>query len=328
MTPQRPPNPARRRRGFTLVEMLVAAMLTAMLLGSVSMTLSRLSRAKNTCKSRLEAYMRADLALNLIRRDVASLIRSDDLFDTRFLLNDYVVSTSIGDLDRDELLIFNTRMRPIRNIDFNGEGIEYETQYRVTGEGAGTMLWQRRDAVPDEYSEAGGMATPLVRNLISLNIEAYDGRQWWNSWDSDADGIPHAVRISVIASGARPDEPAYETVHAVLSTAVAIDRARPPADLFQLTEEEIAYYEDRVLIDPSIATPVTNPAGAAGAGGAGSPLGASGPTGPGGGPGGVGTTGPGGPGGQPPSPVPSAIGNTGNPRPPGGGRPRTDGGTQ
>jgi uncharacterized membrane protein YgcG len=203
------------RRAFTLVEVMVAGVITALVLGSVSGSLAQLGRAKNTCKQRLEAYLRADAAMNVLRRDIISVVRSDDLFDTRLLLYHDIVSTPVGDVDRDEILIFNTRLRPVRDIStFTGEGMEYETQYRVEEDEFGPALWQRRDTLPDEYLQGGGMIKPAVENIVGLAIEAYDGDKWYEEWDSDYDGLPLAV----------------------LRTAVPIDRVLQPKDHFEAEE--------------------------------------------------------------------------------------------
>jgi type II secretory pathway pseudopilin PulG len=265
-----------RRRGFTLVELIVAGLLTAMLLGTISVTLGQLARAKSTCKERLDAHLRADLALNTIRRDLASLIRSEDLFYCQFMLTDQYVGSPDGDLDRDELLIFNTRFRAIRDIDFNGEGSEFETQYRVGEEGGSTMLWVRRDAFPDKYPTGGGLATPLVRNIISFNIEAFDGDKWWDNWDSDWDGLPHAIRITVIGSGARPEQDPEDAVVSVMRTVVAVDRVVPPADRYRIPEEDLEEADLRVLIDPKIRQDPNNPGGNGAGSGLGSTAGAGG----------------------------------------------------
>jgi type II secretion system protein J len=228
-----------RRRAFTLIEVMVAGIITAMVLGSISMTLSQLGKAKSVAKERLDTFLRADMALNTIRNDVVSIIRADDLFYTRLLLYDDLVGSPAGDLDRDELLVFNTRLRPVRNIDnFNGEGQEYETQFRVEEDDAGAALWQRRDTMPDEYPLGGGMITPMVEGIIGLRIEAYDGNQWFEEWDSDIRGLPHAVLIEVTASGYRNAEEMYDTAIATLRTVVAIDRVLPPRDIFDAEEQE------------------------------------------------------------------------------------------
>jgi prepilin-type N-terminal cleavage/methylation domain-containing protein len=226
------------RRGFTLVEVVVATMLVAFVLGSLAMSMGQLGRAKETSRLRLDAYLRADAAMSAIRRDIASVVRSDDLFWTRLLIRSMVVKSPIGDLDRDDLLVFNTRLRAVYDLDFNGEGMQYETQYRIFENDEGAILRQRRDAVPDDYPLAGGIDTPSVEGIIGLRFEAYDGIEWRDDWDSDELGLPLAVRITLISSGARNGADLYDAPIAVLRTTVTIDRVIPPSDLFRPDEDE------------------------------------------------------------------------------------------
>ena len=240
-------NPAPHRRAFTLVEVIVAGVITALVLGSMSLSISQLGRAKNTCKERLDAYLRADSALNALRSDIACIIRTDDLFYTRFLLYDDVINTPAGSMDRDELLIFNTRLKPVRNIDnFNGEGLEYETQYRIGMDDLGPVLWQRRDPLPDEYLYGGGMATPLVEGILGLAIEAYDGTEWFDEWDSDIVGLPLAVRVTIIASGHRDESDIFSSHMVTLRTVVPILRVLPPRDILEAEHEDIEEIEQEI----------------------------------------------------------------------------------
>lgn len=232
--------PGRLRRhaaGFTLVELLVAGVITAFVLGSVSMSLSQLGRAKNTSKVRFDAFIRADSALNLLRKEIVSVTRSDDLFYSRLLLNNDSVKIGHEQFDRDEILVFNTRLHPLRNIDFGGEGFEYESQFRIADDDLGPMLWARHDHMPDEYPEGGGKATPEVEGIISLAMEAYDGYAWYDEWDSDNQGLPLAVRITVVSSGHRGPDDIYTAPRAVLRTIVSIDRVMSPKDLFKIADE-------------------------------------------------------------------------------------------
>lgn len=219
------------RRSFTLVELIVAGVITAFVLGTVSASLSNLARAKSSSRQRLEAYLRADSALERIRRDVVSIVRHDDLFFTRFVLLDQAYDTPAGRMDRDEMLLFSNRLRQLRSLNYNGEGTEYETQYRVMEDDYGNpTLWQRRDPFPDEYPRGGGLATPVTDSVVGLSIEAYDGFQWQSEWDSDFDGLPHAVRIIVTASGEDGDEDVYEAPFAILRTVVSVDRILLPRE--------------------------------------------------------------------------------------------------
>jgi hypothetical protein len=134
------------------------------------------------------------------------------------------------DLARDEVLVFNGRLEPLGEIDYNGEGGEYETQYRIDEDDYGVALWQRRDAVPDEWPDGGGVATPLAEGLVSLEIRAYDGQEWYDEWDSDLDGLPWGFQISVTAIGTEDGslDDADPATMATLRTHVAVDRIVPP----------------------------------------------------------------------------------------------------
>jgi len=179
--------------------------------------------------------------LREIRANLISLTRSDDLFDCQFYLTDGVQRTAIGEVDRDEVLFFNTALRPVRDIDYNGEGLEYETQYRVEDDSLGPALWHRRDPVPDQYTFGGGQASPLVEGIVGLSFEAYDGFEWLSEWRSDDQGLPKAVRITLIASGHRMGEDPYEdTSFTTLRTVVPFDRVTPLQEYLLPSEEELA----------------------------------------------------------------------------------------
>lgn len=294
-----PVQPDAARRAFTLVEVMVALIITAFVLGAIFLSLGQMTKARAASRERMIAHVRADTALNALRRDLVSVIRSDDLFWTRLRITDSIGQAAFGRVDRDELLLFNTRLRPIRESRDYGEGIEYETQYRVVDEPGGPVLWQRRDAIPDEYPDGGGVVLPVVEGVAGVNFEAFDGESWLNTWESDFSGLPYAVRITVTVP---VTDSAYDRP-VVLRTVVSIDRVLPPFDTGLLEETDEA---------SDTGTGTTPPANQGGAGGAGGTGGAGG-GGTGGGrpvivPGGGGRR-PGGAGG----------GGTGGGRGPGGG---------
>jgi len=269
------------RRGFTLIELLLAGLIVAMIVGAVGFSLAQVGRARNTARVRLDAYLRADAALDTLRRDVQSLIRSDDLYLARVLLFDDTALTPAGSVERDELLVFSTRLQAVRPIEYNGEGGEYESQFRVFDDDMGPGLWQRRDPVPDEFPGSGGVASPVADGVLSLRIEAYDGDSWYDEWDSDVSGLPWAVRITVIASGAPIGSDAYaeEYPWVTLRTVVSIDRVPPPPPLEadeeldadfdgdgQTTEQEAAAASAASAAGVQLPQVISIPAGGAGGG--------------------------------------------------------------
>lgn len=220
----------RSERGFTVIELIVAIAIAAIVTAAVTSSISQLGRAREIARLRMSACRRATDALENIRRDVQSVLRSEDLFNTRFRLAPESIRTPAGEMDRDQMLLFNERLRPTRPLDYSGEGQEYETQYRIEVDADGPVLWRRRDAVPDRYEDAGGVAEPVGEGVIGVRFEAYDGSGWRQDWDSDSDGIPWAVRATVTASGARLGEDALQDPRSLVTmqTEIPIDRIEPP----------------------------------------------------------------------------------------------------
>ena len=216
--------------GFTLIELVVAGTIAAMVLMAVTFALAQLSKTRNIARERVEAFQRASMSIEALRRDIAALIRTDDLFDTRFLLTTREASSRTGGHERSDLLMFNISLRPLHPIDYQGEGREYETHYRVEDDELGSALWRRRDMAPDERPDGGGLAEPIADGVVGFLVEASDGDGGWRTeWDSDVDGVPKLVRITVTATGIPVGADSVNLTPDVdLRTVVAIDRLIAP----------------------------------------------------------------------------------------------------
>ena len=243
------------RRGFTMLEFILAGILLAMVLVAMGMAMQQVVKARNATRGRVDAHVRADAALRMIRRDLVSVLRREDLFYTRVLLTENWVVREGEQVSRDEILVFNNRMQATRDLQYNGDGMEFETHYRVEDDDLGPMLWQRRDPMPDAYPEGGGIVTPVVEGIMGLDIAAWNGIDWLDEWDSDEDGIPWAFRVTVTATGAAAGQPTANQPFATLRTVVPVDRSRMPLEVADARlAEEIA---DRFLLDPALLEDVT-----------------------------------------------------------------------
>jgi len=226
-----------KRRGFTLIELLVAGMMATIVLGAITLSLSQLGSSKAISRQRLEAYSRCDMAIRTMRKDIITTLRRGDLFDTRVLISDSSHRYQGEAVDNDELLLFDGTLRANKEIDFNGEGMEYETQFRIETNEVSSALWKRRDAILDDNPIGGGMATPISDGVIALQFEAFDGISWFAVWDSDEYGMPHALRLTVTATGMQSKEE-FDAPLVTLRTVVPLDRYQSPDDKLVLIAEE------------------------------------------------------------------------------------------
>lgn len=194
------------RSGFTLIEVLIATILIAIISGAIYVSVAQTMRARDRSQARAEASARAVAAADLIAADARSALRSADLLECRVL----ITRAGKAGAGRDGVLFFGHMRGPVRPTSNQAEGDECEVQFRVEPDpsplrasdgGERVALWRRVDPVTDEYPDAGGVAVALVDGLRSLTIQATaDGSAWVDDWDSDQSGMPHAVRIIVTAA--------------------------------------------------------------------------------------------------------------------------------
>lgn len=214
-----------RSRAFTLVELVVASLIGVMIAGATATALSQMFRVRTTSQARQQAFFRADGLLQRLELDAQSLVRDAELKFTRLR----ILSGGDPSNETDDLLMLSRSLRPIRSESEEGaEGGEYEVQYRIES-GA---FWRRVDAAFDEYQDGGGIATPIAGGAVSLSIQASDGNDWFDSWDSDTDGLPHAIRV--VATAKSDDGRATATSRRV----IAIDRVPIPPEPADTTQTD------------------------------------------------------------------------------------------
>jgi hypothetical protein len=187
------------------------------------MSLSQLLGLKGRSVAREQAFGRADAAAAGIARDLENALRDWNLSYTRVA----VIDSGEGDQAHDELMLLAHSPRRARPGTDTPEGGDYEVQYRIVplqSNPARQALWRRIDPSLDIAIDGGGIASAVVAGVTSLQIDACDSDAWYEAWDSDNDGLPHAVRVLVTAVS---DD---GKVTASARRVVAIDRVPVPID--------------------------------------------------------------------------------------------------
>ncbi len=214
--------PGFTRPAFTLAELIVATVMLGILVTASYIAVSQTIRARDKSQSRSDAFSRASAAADLIAADTSSALRDADLTDCRIA----IVREGKPGMGQDGLLLFSHLSHPVRAQTTQAEGEEAEVQFRVQpGEKQGTLtLWRRNDPVIDDVPDGGGVATALIDGVKGVKIEANNGTDWLDEWDSDNDGLPHAVRISVTGT----DDATKESI--VVRRVIALDRVPLPSE--------------------------------------------------------------------------------------------------
>lgn len=244
-------------RGLTLMELIVGILIVALVAGSTAFTVTRSAQASRAAESRERVREAAHLAADQVARDIAGVLRDGDLYYARVLLTPGEADVIYEDGRRernaaDELLIFTSAPLGARSsgrgqLGERSEGGEFEVQYRLAGQDAGEggrqysargrilvspdgapggILWRRIDPQPDDTPDGGGIVYPVMEGVVEFALEALNVDRWVTQWDSDRQGYPHAIRVTV-----RVVEPAIfgsPQREAVARRTVAIDRVPLP----------------------------------------------------------------------------------------------------
>src|SRR5262249_31110136 len=155
------------RPAFTLVELIVATVVGALVAGGAVVSMSQLLKVKARSLGRQQAFDRAEAAASRIAFDARCIVRHHDLKFGKV----QVIDRGSGDEARAELLMLIRTLRPVRGRDDAPESPEHEVQYRVIPGGPADprpALWRREDPVPDQYLDSGGVATPVVPGVRGL----------------------------------------------------------------------------------------------------------------------------------------------------------------
>lgn len=175
-------------RGFTLLELLIALSLLAILAAALYGTFFSLTKGREAATVAMEKRREIASTMDLLRREISgSLYRSSDI-RFRFVVED---RDSFG--------------RPASNLDFTAFTVPREDRgpfsdqaeiiYRSL-EKDGKLLLAREEK--DLYTLSTPVPYPQLSEMEGFLVECYDGSKWVRSWDTSLNGkLPKAVRITL-----------------------------------------------------------------------------------------------------------------------------------
>ena len=176
---------AQKNHGFTLLEVLLAVALSALLLATVYTTYFAIARTIDTTSETQELMETGRVLLEMIKRDVRGVTAG------RFPL----ISTT-QDLDGKPAadISFVTSAKSSTN-PFNLTRVGYSLVQDTQGE---PVLVRKEAKNPKDDFNTLGNAFEISRMVSSFQLSFYNGTEWVDQWDSRSTGkLPKQVRITL-----------------------------------------------------------------------------------------------------------------------------------
>jgi len=177
------------RRGFTLLETLVALALTAVLLGTLSRSLAGAARSRSAAGAESDRISAARTVLLRLAAEIEAAVPETGVAVDRELGEDWP----------------RLRLTSLVRSDPDRRSISYEVD-RTTG-----ALVRRERAAPAPDDDPPPEPLAVLSGVRRLAVRCFDGTEWRTHWDADA--LPRAVEISLgVDDGAGGTEELATTV--------------------------------------------------------------------------------------------------------------------
>ncbi len=208
------------RRGFTLLEIIVAVAITAAIGATIAAAFTSGFRAKELVESEAEQYRGLRTSLDRMVREIAAAFVSDRYDVRRYRDQSDRPTNFIGSRDR---LVFTSLAHQRLYADAK-ESDQMVVEYSVktsTKKGAHSQQDLMRRENPNVYGEdkmeRGGVEDVLLEDVKRIEFSYWDSDQkdWVNDWDTrkleKKSILPTRVRITLVRSDESGHEQRYTT---------------------------------------------------------------------------------------------------------------------
>lgn len=204
-----------RRRGFTLLEVMIALALVTILSGLVYASFHPTYEAKELVEKQADNYHGLRLAMGRMTREISQAFLSDRFDAKRYRERPtHFVGKHSGDKDTLRFTTFGHE----RLFEDAKESDQAVVEYRIDRDPedpSRDALIRRVNTVIDDRPEDGGRETVLATNIDGLLFEYWDVKKkdWVTEWDTNdraySTHLPERVRITILAKGDDGKEKKY-----------------------------------------------------------------------------------------------------------------------
>ncbi len=209
---------SRRVRGFTLMEVMVAVAITALMGTIVAMAFQTGLTAKETVETDADRYRQVRVSMNRMAREIGSAFVSDRYDPKRFRDQNDRPTNFVGERDR---LLFTTfaHQRLYTDVKESDQAVvEYFVEGSSDRNAAGRQDLKRRvNPNVGERMDRGGATDVLFEGVKSVEFAYWDSekKEWDDEWDTrrmeKKDILPTRVRVTVTAVDETGKEARYVT---------------------------------------------------------------------------------------------------------------------
>ncbi len=215
-------SPMVARRAFTLLEMLVATAVGAIVLLVINATFFSALRLNTTTSERLASDLELQRALGIVRRDLAGVMLPGTILagQLQTTLASSLTQGTYGDKVGPNFFT-NTGSVDGWNPYSEVQLVDYYLTAATDGSNTKTLVRAvTRNLLPAQSTTPD--LQPLLTRVADATIDFYDGTTWTSAWDSAATGtMPTAIRFQVTLAAHDTNKPAGEPVTLIVPVVVA-----------------------------------------------------------------------------------------------------------
>lgn len=195
--------------GFTLLELLIATAVGAIILLVIQTTFFGAMRLHNTTHARTDESLTVERALAIVRRDFAGVMLPGGPISGTFQTTS--LSSTVGENfgDRVGADLFTTSGRIDGWTQFSeAQKVAYYLAPAADGrQGVKDLLRVvQRNLLP--VQDEAGEPQVLLAGVTEAIMEFYDGAGWTDSWDSDStESVPTAIKLRITLAAAGTSQP-------------------------------------------------------------------------------------------------------------------------
>jgi type II secretion system protein J len=213
-----------KRKGFSLIEVLVAMSITAVLVVSVYFSFSNILLGRSRLRKIMNRERQIYFTLDMIRND----IKNSYLSMNKGVPEETHKTIFKSDPDSPVSHLTMTTLNHVRMLADAKQCDQTEIEYfgdRVDDE---NVLFRRESTWVDDFPERGGNVYPVFKGFKEIKFEYWNpqNKEWVEDWNSESaaniNSLPTKVKITLIAKEGELGEP-----DKMVETVIKLKMTRP-----------------------------------------------------------------------------------------------------